>query len=544
MGMLRSSALAPHAVISILLASACADSTADGGDEQGDELPSVPDHDLELRCPATGELELHSLGPVRGSARIGPCGHVVYQDDQDQGWLVAPDGSRSELAHGQIGFAPTGDLLAWSPALDGGLRLRELLGGSERELVASGTVDRFGFVPSFVAPERSAWLWTCEQGLLERHDLVTSELVAEAVVCGSVIGSSGSPRLAYADRDGGVWLADLDADRQIATDDLDFAGHDGSARDDQLWIDHDGQLLTHVAIEWRGDDDTDSEWPVDLWARVLDGRGELVLDNPDSLAWRQAPRRGSPVFVFDDGQVLRFDAGAPSSVAAGLAFSQLAGSGSLFFATEGGALQLAERSPDASLITIGQLDTPTEIAPSQTGDLAAIEHHSDTCIVDEQGQCDRIVFSLRRWTKAGGLDPQVLHSATPWQLLAMLDDGRMLVTGAPVEIDGPTYDGEQPQPRVLVLAADGEIDAEWPASNGLLAVRQVFVLGPDRVLFELHDESGHGSLELVGPSSQVTLGDLDVVLLEAWVDARGERVAFVSEDAGERSLNYGSIPPA
>jgi hypothetical protein len=541
--MLRTPALAPLAVTLLLLASACADSTAIGGgdDEGGDEL-AVPDHDAELRCPAAEDASLQTLGPVAGGAVIGPCGHVGYHDDQGQGWLVATDGSRSELAHEQLRFAPTGDLLAWAPSLDGGLRLRELLGGSERELVASGNVDNFGFVPSFAEPERSAWLWSCEQGLLERHDLDGSELVAESVVCGSVVGSSGSPRLVYADQSGGVWLADLDVDVQIATDDLEFVGHDGSKRDDMLWIDHDGELLTHVAIEWQGDDDVDSEWPVELWARVFNSDGATVLDSPDAMAWRQAARRGAPVFVFDDGQALRFDAGVSSSVAAGLDRTQLAESGELFFATEAGELKIAERSATEALTTIGQLDTPVEIRPSRSGSVAALEHHSDTCILDEQGECDRIVMALRRWTREAGLDELVLYSTTPWELLATLDDGRMLVIGAPVEIDGPTYAGEQPEPRVLMVAADGEIEHEWPASKGSLSVRQAFVLGPDRVLFEYQNEWDNGSLLVVGPSLAVGLGNQDVALLQAWVDARGERVAYVVENANGYSLNYGPIP--
>lgn len=542
--MLRTPALAPLAATLILFASACADlsATGSGDDDDDDDAPTVPEHDAELRCPASEELSLQTLGPVVGGARIGPCGHVAYRDDQGQGWLVAPDASRSELAHDQLAFAPTGDLLAWSPGLDGGLRLRELLAGSERELVASGTIHDFGFVPSFVEPDRSAWLWSCEQGLLERHDLNGSELVAELVVCGSVVGSSGSPRLVYADEDGRVWLADLDSDVQTETDDLEFAGHDGGKRDDTLWIDHDGELLTHVAIEWQGDDDVDSEWPVELWARVFDRHGETVRDSAGGLAWRQAPRRGAPVFVFDDGQVLRFDAGAPTSVASSLSHTQLADSGELFFATETDELLVAERSATESLTSIGQLDTPVEIRPSRSGTVAAIEHHSDTCILDEQGECDRIVLALRRWTRDAGLDDDVLYSTTPWELLATLDDGRMLVIGAPVEIDGPTYTGEQPEPRVLLLSAAGEIEAEWPASKGSLAVRQVFVLGPDRVLFEQHDEWDNGSLTLIGSAGNVGLGNSDVALLQSWVDARGERVVFVSEQASGYALNYGSVP--
>src|SRR5690606_15970905 len=141
-------------------------------------------------------------------------------------------------------------------------------------------------------------------------------------------------------------------------------------------------------------------------------------------------------------------------------------------------LEIAEPS-STELTSIGQLDTPVEIRPSRSGNAAAIEHHSDTCIIDAQGECDRIVLALRRWTRDAGLDDMVLYSTTPWELLATLDDGRMLVIGAPVEIDGPTYAGEQPEPRVLLLAADGEIEREWPASKGGLSVRQAFVLGPD-----------------------------------------------------------------
>ncbi|HLT36651.1 MAG TPA: hypothetical protein VK034_10200, partial [Enhygromyxa sp.] len=242
-------ALAPLITALVLVGSACADIDMVGGGGEDDPLLPAPEQDVELRCPATEDLPLNGAGPIVGAVELGPCGHAVFHDDQGQGWLLAPDDSQVELEHvaWSVEFAPTGDLVAWTPTPDGGLRLRDLLGGSERELVAGSTVDGYGFVPSFADPDRSAWLWTCEQGLLERHDLLASEVVAEAVVCGSVVGSSGSPRLSYADADGRVWLADLDGDVLIGTDDLEFVGHDGSKRDDTLWIDHDGELLVHVA---------------------------------------------------------------------------------------------------------------------------------------------------------------------------------------------------------------------------------------------------------------------------------------------------------
>lgn len=525
----------------------CANSDATDGGEDGEDggmVEPVPDHDAELRCPAAVAPTLSAVGPILGGVVLGPCGHLAYHDDRGQGYLIEPDGVRGDFEHGyRIEFAPTGDLLAWARDLDGGLRLRDLIAGSERTILADGSADSFAFVPSFADPDRGAWLWSCEQGVLERHDLTGSELVAESVVCGSVVGSSGSPRLGFADDAGRVWLADLDSGALVGSDDLEFVGHDGSKRDDTLWVDHDGELIVHVAIEWQGDDDIDSEWPVELWARVLDRQGETVLDSPSGLAQRQAARRGAPVFVFQQGQIVRFDAGAPSSVDVTLDSAALAESGELFLTTPTDEVLVIESAVGEPLTSIGELRTPVELQPSRSGDNLALEHHSEICIVDEQGECDRILLALRTWSRASGLAPSELLSSSPWNLEATLDDGSMLVVGAPVEADGPTYMGEQPPPRVLLLDRDGAIQAEMPAGNGDLAIRQTFTLSEDRVLFEYQDESGVGALidaQTGGPFISLIAG-VDVALLRSWVDARAQRVAFVGEQPDGDQLYYGAL---
>lgn len=531
-----------------LVSVGCADSTASDGGEDGEPVEpveSVPDHDAELRCAAAVAPAVSAVGPILGGVALGPCGHVAYHDDQGQGYLIEPDGVRSELDHAShvVEFAPTGDLLAWERDLDGGLRLRDLVAGSERTIHEGGAVDSFAFVPSFADPDRGAWLWSCEQGVLDRHDVVGSETVAESVVCGSVVGSSGSPRLGFADEDGRVWLADLDADVLVGSEDLEFVGHDGSKRDDTLWIDHDGELIVHVGIEWQGDDDVDSEWPVELWARVLDREGQTVLDAESGFAQRQAPRRGAPVFVFQQGEIVRFDAGTPSSVDVTLDSAELAESGGLFLTTPSDDVLVAESTPGEPLTSVGQFDTPVELQPSRSGDDLAIEHQSEICIVDDLGECDRILMALRTWSRESGLASTELLSSSPWNLEATLDDGSMLVVGAPVEADGPTYMGEQPPPRVLLLDREGVILAELPAGNGDLAIRQTFILAEDRVLFEYQSESGVGELMLAqtgGPLITLIAG-VDVALLQSWVDARAQRFAVVGEQAGGNTLYYGAL---
>lgn len=527
----------------LAVASGCADSAAsDGG---GELLEPVLDPDAELRCAAAVAPTLSAVGPILGGVTLGPCGHLAYHDDQGQGFLIEPDGVRNELEHGGhvVEFAPTGDMMAWERDLDGGLRLRDLLAGSERTIQDSGSSDAFAFVPSFADPDRGAWLWSCEQGVLERHDLETSATVAESVVCASVVGSSGSPRLGFADDEGRVWLADLDTDVLVGSDDLEFVGHDGSKRDDTLWIDHDGELIVHVAIEWQGDVDIDSEWPVELWARVLDRAGETVLDASSGLAPRQARRRGAPVFVFQQGEIVRFDAGAPSSVDVALDSAELAESGELFVTTQTDEVLVVESTVGEPLTSVGEFGTPVELTPSRSGSNLAIEHQSEICIVDEQGACNRILMALRAWSRESGLAAVELLSSSPWNLEATLDDGSMLVVGAPVEAAGPTYTGEQPPPRVLLLDRDGAIQAELPAGNGDLAIRQTFTLAEDRVLFEYQGESGIGALVLAQPGGafESLIAGVDVALLQSWVDARAQRVAFVGEQAGGGTLYYGGL---
>jgi hypothetical protein len=545
--MARSRSLASSWLALALLGCADSGTDPDAGDDVGDGDGDVqlPEHDAELRCPAGGAPQLAAIDSMQGLIALGPCGHLAYHDAEGQGWRIEPDGTRTEFEHvaHRVGFAPTGDLLAWDRAPEGGLMIRDLLGGSERLLVPEDSHADFGFVPSFGEPTRGAWLWTCTAGLLERHDVGASEAVASDVVCGSVTGSTGSPRLTFADIEGRVWLADLDEATLVGSDDHDHAGFDGSSRDDTLWIDHDGEVVLHAAIEWQGDDDSDSDWPVPLWSRVIDREGGVILDEP-TMVMHQAPRRGAPVFVLQQGEIRRLDAGAPSSVAGGLEAATLAGSGELFWEHVSGDVLAVELDLEQALIEVGQFTTPVELRPSQEATMLAVEHHSDICILDDLGECDRILLALRLWDREAGLDPRVLLSSSPWNLEATMDDGSMLVVGAPVEAEGPTYDGEQPSPRVLWLDRQGEIRGELPAANGDLAVRQTIRLGDERVLFEYQGESGQGELMVAkaGAGFVSLVPDVDVALLQAWVDGRGERVAFVAEANGGYTLWFGALP--
>lgn len=529
---------------------ACADPDDGADDDAGDDIGEIdtpPESEAALRCAVASAPELAAISGTVGTVELGPCGHVTYHDDQSQGWLIEPDGTRSEFDHAanRVEFAPTGDLLAWETNLDGGLMLRDLLGGDERMVLDGGAADRFGFVPSFVDPQaRGAWLWSCEQGVLEHHDPSASRVLAESVACGSVVASTGTPRLAFADQAGRVWLADLDANTQVGSVDLDYRGGDGGERDDSLWIDHDGEVVLHVAIEWQGDPDVDSSWPVELWSRVLDREGETILDEP-TLTLRQAPRRGAPVFVLQQGTIRRLDAGAPSSVGSGLESAELAGSGELFYSTDADAVLAVELDLELPLTTIAEFTTPVELQPSSTAAMLGVEHHSEICILDDQGECDRILAALRLWDREAGLAPRVLLSSSPWNLEATLDDGSMLVIGAPVEAEGPTYEGEQPAPRVLWLDREGAIQAELPAGNGSLAIRQTFELTNDRVVFEYQAESGQGALMLARTSAPGFLSlapDVDVALLQTWIDARAERAVFVAEQDGVNTLWFGALP--
>jgi hypothetical protein len=532
----------------VLAALACSDVGGSSDDEggEGGEV-ALPDEDATLRCPASGEAPpLASLGPIAGDAVLGPCGHAAYHDNQGAGWLVDPSGAREPLDHDvwRVAFAPSGDLLAFERDASE-LVIRDLLGGSERVVASGSSTDAYGFVPSFVAPEpRGAWLWSCEQGELVRHDASASELVASEVVCGSVVGSSGSPRLAFADVEGRVHRVDLDGGAVLASDDLEWVGHEGSKRDDSLWIDHDGELIVHAAIEWMGDPDADAEWPIDLWARVIDGEGEILLERASGIAARQAARRGAPLFILDDGTIVRFDAGAPSSVDVELDAAELADSGELFVESSTGTLVVLERD-ELEPLSLAQFDTPIGMQPSSHAEALALAHQTDICIPDALGECERILIALRSWQRELEPSEPLLHSASPVQLEATLDEGSMLVIAAPVTVDGPTYTGEVPPPSLLWLAASGAVLAERSAPNGDLAIRQAFVLPEGRVLAEFQAESGQGELLLARADTsgfESLAPEQDVALLRAWVAPQAERVAFVSESDGGTELWFGALP--
>lgn len=532
----------------VLAALACNDAGGTTDDEGGEGGEVALPDDATLRCPSSEAPLLASIGPIAGDAVLGPCGHAAYHDDQGAGWLVDPSGAREPLEHDvwRVAFAASGDLLAYERDASE-LVLRDLLGGGERVVASGGSTDAYGFVPSFAALEqRSAWLWSCEGGSLVRHDESgsASEQVASHVVCASVVGSSGSPRLAFADVEGRVHRVDLDGGSVLASEDLEWAGSDGSKRDDSLWIDHDGELIVHAAIEWMGDPDADAEWPIDLWARVIDGEGAIVLERASGVAVKQAARRGAPLFILDDGTVVRFDAGAPSSVDVELEGAALAESGELFVETPAGALVLLERDSDEPL-ELAQFDTPVGLQPSPHAEALALAHHTDICIPDALGECERILVALRGWQREGEPSEVLLHSAAPLQLEATLDDGSMLVIAAPVSVDGPTYTGEVPPPSLLWLDGSGGVLAQRSAPNGDLALRQAFVLPGGRVLAEFQGESGQGELLLVRADTsgfESLAPAQDVALLRAWVAPLAERVAFVSESDGGSELWFGALP--
>lgn len=504
-------------------------------------LPSpeaVPEEEVEARshCADFEGAALAKIADPAAVDEVGACGHLVYRLD-DQMWLHPPGGEAEaiEAVYGAVRFAPTGHLLAFERG-DDQLELRDLRAGTS---VLLPGVASFGFAPAPDA-DHGADLWTCADEILELAGPEASAEIAEGVDCASVVASSGSPRLAYADTAGRLWLADLEDPMAWGTDDSEYlsgrADEQGRDRDDRLWIDHDGRLMVHDLFYWEpfepGEGDADIE--VAIGTRVLFA-GELV-DSWDELhGHSQAPVRGAPTIVRGGG-LLRAYVGAEVEEHAG-EFSGLA-------ADELGRVYSREGEAVVRITGAGELETLVsapglfDLRPSPSGAAIGLRVFTDDCLLDAQGECDRTLSSPRIWREGEGLLAAELPGL--WTLLATTDAGYMVVQGRALAA-GPT---PEPMPPESLVLLDPELDivASWPVA-GYGFTRQTLELDDGRLILELHDDTA-GGLLLVDPeaeSLELVPGSVGVDHNQAWLDASGRQLSFLTRSVPDAGLFAGVL---
>lgn len=513
---------------------ACADRASSAA-----EVP-VEDVDAQAYCPQVDAGPLEVIAEGVGAIRSGACGDLIYAVGEQAFWYRPGIGSvEIDAQIWTTRFAPSGHLLSWERATGKGLILADTRTGALTEL---GEVQTHGLVPA-PGSEHGADLWICGDGELELAGPVESGILATGVDCESVVSSSGSPRVAYADSEGAVYFGDLEQLETWAVEDDDYRHQrvvDGLYRDDWLSLDHDGRVIAHQLAHWEGDEDVDADW------RVIDGM-RVFADGEARANWSgsgspydvsQQPRRAAPVLfraeggltAIADGQ--RHDHGGPLGSmdldARGRA-SMLNGEGGTLFRTSADA---------SSLDALVELDDGLGVEVSASGEWIVVEHLNPDC-VDDPEACEGGHTSLSLWHEGEGLSAEQVQGYG-WDHVAVTDAG-FLVTVA-TNHDTHTVD---------LLVFDGQLALHANASvGGPGYVRSVVVLADGRVLVEVYSTVGRGRLFLVDPSAAA--GERITVVPEAeaianqlvFVGASQETLAFAveSEDAGPHRLFAGAMP--
>ncbi|MCA9701232.1 MAG: hypothetical protein KC431_27165, partial [Myxococcales bacterium] len=354
------------------------------------------------------------------------------------------------------------------------------------------------------------------------------------VVCSSVVGSSGSPRLAYANEEGQVWIADLEQLQTWLTEDDEFfwSESDPQARQrwDELWIDHDGVFTVHDLIYEDMPPDVDSTWMVGIGTHLLYG-ATLLRDYADPHGRVQAPMRHAPLILRGGGELSAF-AGSLFNDYPGIyrdLVTDSAGRSLMIDDDKGWLLRLSQTGE--VLETLMSVEAFSMVA-APGGEWAAVQTRADGCLLDGLGECQWTLSAIERWYEnesdegGGGIGMPVGH----FELLTVNDAGDVLALGHEFEA-GPTPDPLPPD-ELLLYSDDLTPIASWP-TQGYSFVRTRLTLADGRMLIELHDE-GVGYLLLADPDAGTIApvpGSANVEHNGVWLSADQRVLVFEDFDA-------------
>lgn len=506
--------------------------------EASEPLAQAPAEEVDARayCADVDAGPLVALASSVEGVVAGACGHLIYDAD-GQGYLYSPGSGPEAIDAGPRSgvFAPTGNLAAWRHA-DGGLALRELLTGEQHELAEAQT---FGFVP---APDAAhgADLWTCVDETLELAGPEDAALVAEGVDCDSVGGSTGSPRVVFADLDGKVHIADLETLELAQLDGLDYANGPEVAgeRDDELWIDHDGLVVVHRSSRWLGSPGSDNESKDLLGVEVVAITGEFASWAEDAPMFPavQAAVRSAPV-------VLRaFD--SVTAIADGARHDRAGASPELEFDRLGRGVSIDEDAgelwrvgDDGAFELLASNVTPIQHQVAPGGEWIAIEHYPcEDPHDDENGPvepCETSSGTLMLWHEGEGLRAPELAGFW-WQLLGVNDVGELVVWGVPTADPADDH-------QLLLLDAEFQTLGSYPVIDGYPTVAAVL----DDGRFVLDMWGTEDNRVLIADAAQgitPVASSEGVVSRSVWVDATQDKLAFLAVETEGLALYAGSLP--
>lgn len=536
------SAIAPlHSRLAALLLSlatmACGSHVAaDGGSSEtgggssetgGDPSDAEPlaDLDLDEWCDPVQPLGFE----VRGAGRpmqFGACGHLHVDIGQQR--IVHPDGHDEVVGTNvdTLRLSPTGHLVAWGHR-NTTVQLRDLrddaaIWASER------TVESFGFVRTLDAA-RGARLWTCGSDGLALEDPTGYELLSATANCNAIVAAGARARLLFADASTGgsgggsgtVTAVDIDSGTLHPSEVVDFehvfpTGLDERA--DRLTISYDGRLAIHQSVVEVYDGATGEQ--VVTGHRLINLLSGRIIETCAWPTFLQAERAGAPLWVRCDDALLHFDGTLERVGASPRAPRVAAESGTLVIELDGVLVRLRPDAPTQ----------PETIAESSTA-ISGLE-------VSASGEAvafidDRTLF---RWTAARGLEPVGISAsqstASPWVILALADDGRLLAWGQ--------REGDD-QARPLVIDADGKLTsldpiAGRPSAHGTFADGRALVRSsvaePYTQSLLIIDPTDGSTNVIVGPTPVDLVGTLYLPSGHA-IDPRSQLVAG--------SIGYGEL---
>jgi hypothetical protein len=500
----------------------------DEPDEPDEEIPGEP-LDRVRWCPELSAPPLQRLVDAEFLA-MGPCGDLRSYDGDYRSMLVRADGGVEVFGEPYATgtwLSPRGRVFASFSLTTMILSVRDLDTDTEVEFGFDDTDLEVGFVISKTAPGALAWLCHANDlDLVIEGDRVP---LADHVNCKTVVSSGMHSLLAFATLDGTVMLADTDAMSVEPTSLAEFeytASNILGNRQDSLAMSTSGSYLIHVANEIQDNDGALTAMPIDVTLFDAELDAELGGLGEDSLALKQAPVYGAPLFVLDGSALFVVLDGEAKQLATDTnTWKVLPTPAGPIYVIEGEGEVLRISGPDyatrEAVLPVDPANVALRLSPSGTYGSATGE--TQTCATPS---CASMLQALHRFGPEGPLDPLV--GTSPWKVVHIYEDGTVLTTGAPVE--GP-FDSEValPEPRLLLLAPDNTVLAERGVDpshtpNGV-------TLADGRAMVSLSSFDVSDDLLIVDPVGATIepYPDYDAASLGAgslYVDALGRRVAM------------------
>ncbi len=264
--------------------SACGDDPAASVEEGSDDLV----WDFEVAPFECGQntrdiATLYQVADHASNVEFGPCGHLVYRDEDGTGWLLEPSLGDDPLNIGHdvisMHFSPHGDDLAVLVGDEEAVTVSriDLETGNATDYSIETSINTFGY--GFRTVEGGSALYACggaELHLLEHGE--TTSLATDVSDCRRTFGEETGPTLVYTTEGGTARVANLNTGTVADLFSLVEPQTQEEEVSNIIYTSRDGTLLTHVfsRAEMCGDTYCGRSWarPYNLVSRERLGEVE------------------------------------------------------------------------------------------------------------------------------------------------------------------------------------------------------------------------------------------------------------------------------